>query len=1242
MKARDLPYQHLSIRVPWHDTGWDGRVCADPIGNGSCLRLKQIAEGRDDATELRLAGKTWEQIRPEELPPCAAERAGFMSASPQDIAKEHPYSWNKYYSKFKKTTYYRPAYAADCVPFRWMLREQVEGRKNNRGIAEDYHLPYSSELEVNVKEETRRDSSWIQHADNQTLLLDTFFSAVQPNRSLIFIYAKESPLANDPRRLLIGVGRARSVGNVVPYKQTSGGFGSVIWERVITHSIRPSMEDGFLLPYHELLDKAADDRDLANLAVFVPDEYSLQFSYASEHVSHDAALALLLSINQAIERFASLVSGNWDGPKSWLSDRLAEVWQARGPCPGLGAALKAFGINEGALLAYDVQSRLGDNENPWPLIDKWLRDPTSYPEVSSRVGETMSKKWANLPEERQSLLQLLSRFDLSTEQANRIYQKTEREKSGIELKDNEIISNPYLLYEATRLTADPIAVSVIDRGVFPADQIRIAHPLPEPSAVLEDVDSRRVRALVVGGLENAAVAGHSLQSQSSVIQRIRDLPLDPTCPLDADLMAVCEETLRPVVVTVQMADSEPAYQLERLYAAKRSITKEIDRRRKGSLLSVSEDWRAVIDEVLAEQLGDVSLIDDEDEELARQEKATALEVLATSQFSVLVGAAGTGKTTLLRALTGLPDVSAGGLLLLAPTGKARVRMQEAIGREASTLAQFLLPHRYDLETGRYHRSNRDRLKSARTVIIDECSMLTEEMLDALFDSVQGVKRFVFVGDPRQLPPIGVGRPFVDIIEYLRRENESDDRFSQVATSYAELTIPRRQVVTRSDERADLLLAEWFSGDELSPASDEVWGILGSKEDLGTVSVRQWDNLNDLHKMLREEISSRSEEMSDFEDELGFEQSYGGQLNRHNLVFFDRKLASNAEAWQVLSPIRGEGWGVNELNRMLQRAYRASTLERARRPKFRRSISKPVGTQEIIYGDKVMNIKNKERKNYSNNGNSKGYVANGEIGFVTGPVGKNSRRYLDRLVDVAFSTQPGISYKYRWTELSGDDSTPILELAYAITIHKSQGSEFNKTFVVIPNPCRPLSRELLYTALTRQREHVVILHQGDLSALRELSSSAHSETAARQTNLFFAPEPVEIDGRLLEAKLIHRTRNGLAVRSKSEVDIADLLYSKGIEFEYEQPLTFGDGSWKSPDFTINYMTGTTFYWEHLGMMSRPLYRRKWEQKLEWYRQHGVLRHEEGGGPAGTLIVTEDGDDRSISSAYMEALVDKLFG
>ena len=120
-------------------------------------------------------------------------------------------------------------------------------------------------------------------------------------------------------------------------------------------------------------------------------------------------------------------------------------------------------------------------------------------------------------------------------------------------------------------------------------------------------------------------------------------------------------------------------------------------------------------------------------------------------------------------LRGLPEVRQGGLLLLAPTGKARVRMQDAIGQEALTLAQFLVRTNATSQTRPYHRSDQDRCNAARTVIVDECSMLTEEALDALLDGIEGFERLILVGDPRQLPPIGVGRPFVDIIQYLRAE-----------------------------------------------------------------------------------------------------------------------------------------------------------------------------------------------------------------------------------------------------------------------------------------------------------------------------------------------------------------------------------------------------------------------------------------------------------------------------------------
>jgi hypothetical protein len=194
--------------------------------------------------------------------------------------------------------------------------------------------------------------------------------------------------------------------------------------------------------------------------------------------------------------------------------------------------------------------------------------------------------------------------------------------------------------------------------------------------------------------------------------------------------------------------------------------------------------------------------------------------------------------------------------------------------------------------------------------------------------------------------------------------------------------------------------------------------------------------------------------------------------------------------------------------------------------------------------------------------------------------------------------------------------------------------------VLPNPCRLLSRELLYTALTRQKDRIIILHQGPRSELRKYSSDDRSETARRLTNLFVAPSPVEIDGRFFERYLIHRTARGEMVRSKSEVIIADHLASKGVAYGYERPLTL-DGATKYPDFTIeDTESGSTFYWEHCGMLHVPSYRRRWEEKLAWYRAHDILTREEGGGENGTLIVTRDEANGSIDSAMITKVVEDM--
>ena len=175
-------------------------------------------------------------------------------------------------------------------------------------------------------------------------------------------------------------------------------------------------------------------------------------------------------------------------------------------------------------------------------------------------------------------------------------------------------------------------------------------------------------------------------------------------------------------------------------------------------------------------------------------------------------------------LCGHPDDHTGEVLFLAPTGKARVRMEQTardqgLPIQGFTIAQFLNDcDRYDAETGRYRLSTFPKKTPAKTVIIDECSMLTEEMLAATLDALQGVERLILVGDPRQLPPIGAGRPFVDLVTQLAPPG-IHGQFPRIGLDYAELTVTSRQ--RGGEDRDDVALSRWFSGTPLAPGEDEV-------------------------------------------------------------------------------------------------------------------------------------------------------------------------------------------------------------------------------------------------------------------------------------------------------------------------------------------------------------------------------------------------------------------------------------
>ena len=195
----------------------------------------------------------------------------------------------------------------------------------------------------------------------------------------------------------------------------------------------------------------------------------------------------------------------------------------------------------------------------------------------------------------------------------------------------------------------------------------------------------------------------------------------------------------------------------------------------------------------------------------------------------------------------------------------------------------------------------------------------------------------------------------------------------------------------------------------------------------------------------------------------------------------------------------------------------------------------------------------------------------------------------------------------------------LELAYALTVHKSQGSDFDIVFLVLPKSASTLSRELLYTGLTRFRQKMVLLIERDTAVLEELRSPQRSDTLLRNTNIFvLAVRPESVD-RYYAEHLIHRTRRAVdGSDSKSEVIVADILASLGISYEYEQKLPSKDdpNDFRLPDFTVSY-EGDTFYWEHLGMLSVPSYREAWERKRQWYEDNGFLDQ---------VITSEDGPGR----------------
>ena len=1257
--SKTLPVKHMSARVPWHDNKWNGKSCCNVLDNSFCRILPKI-----DATKQSDRESSDKEITDSFLPPCVSEKGTFLS--PHSYVREVAHAWtniNPLFKHFRPCIYYDKPFSFDAVPFLWMIKGNSKENHYSQQ-ANIYELDYKPELEAEIDSQLGFEgNNWVQHQYNQKVLLDAFFGCLKKQQSLIFFYCKHTPFSEPNERVIVGVAKVRTdVGEILQYnydKEMDNGHRSYPWDRCVEHTLTDKNSDGFLLPYHDILSLIKENDveiDLKEYAAIAPD--FAQFSFAAELVEHDTAIDSLLTMADTLKKTEVLLDKKFTKELKWIDDEISKIWDMRGAFPGMGPVLSAIQIEDGNTIAWEIEKYILQKNgellktDPWIIFEESMLEPSKYVKGKGTklFNPTAQRLWKSKPFKKKEFFKLLSRCQLNNDQASYIINNHENEIGSID----EITSNLYLLYEKTRFVIDGISFRQIDKLVLPPEKVREAFPLKEGIALTDNLDERRVRAFSVSIMEEAAAEGHSLLPFSDVLDRLQTKAMDEAFPIDEDILtAQSEEEFFKMEIESIMPSKDNKFhffKLSRLVALKSIIRQRVDVEHIISKpLNIEKDWLYEINNYSNFPTLDKNSPDYNEELLAREEKAEALRVLTNYCFSVLIGPAGSGKTSLLEIFEQIPEIRKGGVLKLAPTGKARVKL----GHDAKTLAQFLFPDRYDALTGNYFiNESGAKFSGARNIIIDEASMLTEEQLASLFDALGPVDRLILVGDYRQLPPIGTGRPFVDIVSQLKPQTFEKDKIRS-APAYAELKQIRRQA-QQKDKRWDVALSKCF-GDEPTKEDIEAFNLLASEKILSKhICLVKWYESNDFRKIFQDVLE---EELN--LDKTDIQKSFNrtiGARDFGDFQYFNSGYAEKIiENWQIISPVNGYGYGVKEVNKLIQSTYRKNFIDLALnvQPKNfnnfqKRKIAKPKGNDNVVYGDKVINLKNTKWAN--NQGikpkeqkeNALNYIANGEIGIITGEFrGKDWNSKGEPNIEITFSTQQGYSYVF-WADQLKDDGKYSFDLAYAITVHKSQGSGFKKVFFVLPSKGAILSRELLYTALTRQEEKIIILHQGDFRDFIRLASTDASSTARRFTDLFHLPEVKQLKTKWYDARYVNISERGEPMISKNEVIIANCLnkYKKQISYAYEDKLKF-DNSERTikPDFTIeNLATGKKFYWEHLGMMTKTDYREKWEKKLASYIQDGFIIHKEAK-PADerVLIITEENPNGGINSQEIDKLV-----
>jgi exodeoxyribonuclease V alpha subunit len=403
-------------------------------------------------------------------------------------------------------------------------------------------------------------------------------------------------------------------------------------------------------------------------------------------------------------------------------------------------------------------------------------------------------------------------------------------------------------------------------------------------------------------------------------------------------------------------------------------------------------------------------------ELSEEQRRAVISSLANG-VTVITGGPGTGKTTILNAIIYILEESGQKVAVTAPTGRAAKRIMETGGHFAQTVHR-LLEYYYD-ETRKamaFGKNSEDPL-DYDCVIVDEASMMDILLCDALLEAVRENTRLILVGDKDQLPSVGPGNVLGDMI--------ASDCLNTIFLNR----------IYRQDEESDIVT----NAHRINHGDYPVFRSGDSD-----FEVIRLDSQKDIRQRICDVIKS---------------------LDLDNV--------------QVLTPVKKGILGTGELNEELQKVFNPPESDKEEL-KFGKKIFRE--------GDRVMQIKNdyqlsykRERHDrYGGDGTQEGYlredgkgIFNGETGRIIG-IDREAKSVTVAFDDDSFGRTWGRRFAlYEYSKLDE------LEQAFAVTVHKSQGSEY--PVVVIPVTWFPpmlATRSLIYTAVTRGKSRVILVGNPD--------------------------------------------------------------------------------------------------------------------------------------------------------------------